>query len=87
MSAAFWSLISAYRKLHTVLLRRQCQENGLLTSYKRIFLCFFVFWKVVKKTKMHPLKHIDLDSGKAEIDALEETWVERKPRNIFEKVR
>lgn len=46
----------------------------------------FAFWKIVKKTKMHPLMEIDLLSGKAEVDALESTWVTPQPRNFLERV-
>lgn len=44
-------------------------------------------WKFVKKTTLHSPEKVDLVTGKAEVDALEGTWDEPKPRNILEKVR
>jgi hypothetical protein len=51
-----------------------------------IFIVLAVFWKVVKKTKMPSLAEMDLLSGKAEIDAMESTWVIPQPRNFLERV-
>ena len=52
----------------------------------RIFIFLAGFWKIVKKTRMHPLAEMDLVSGKAEIDAMESTWVKPQPQNILERV-
>lgn len=52
----------------------------------RIFVLLFVFWKVVKKTKMLPLAEMDLMGGKPKIDALESTWKKPVPRNFIERV-
>lgn len=51
-----------------------------------IFVLLFVFWKVVKKTKMPSLAEMDLMGGKPEIDALESTWEKPIPRNVLERV-
>lgn len=36
----------------------------------RIFGTFYLSWKLLKRTKVHPLEDVDLVTGKAEIDAL-----------------
>lgn len=51
-----------------------------------IFLSLFFGYKLVKKTKFVPVSEMDIWSGKAEIDRLEPTWKERKPRNFLEKI-
>ncbi|KAI0117922.1 amino acid permease [Nemania sp. FL0031] len=51
-----------------------------------IFAALFIGYKVVKKTKMVPLAEMDLWSGKEEVDRLEGTWPEVKPRNFLERV-
>jgi amino acid transporter len=45
-----------------------------------------IAWKIFKRTKMHKIEEIDLLTGKAEIDALEEFWVKPVPKNFVEKV-
>ena len=51
-----------------------------------IFLGLFLGYKFIKKTKFVKLSEMDLWSGKAEIDRLEETWEVRKPRNFLERI-
>ncbi len=51
-----------------------------------IFLGLFLGYKLIKKTKFVPLAEMDLWSGKAEIDRLEDTWVVPKPRNFLERI-
>lgn len=51
-----------------------------------IFLGLFLGYKIVKKTKMVPLGEMDLWSGKAEVDSLEGTWPDPKPRNFLERI-
>lgn len=50
-----------------------------------IFACLFFGYKFIKKTKLVKLEEMDFWSGKAEIDRLEATWEEPKPRNIIGK--
>ncbi|KAL7624798.1 hypothetical protein AAE478_004012 [Parahypoxylon ruwenzoriense] len=51
-----------------------------------IFACLFLGYKLVKKTRFVKLSAMDLWSGKIEIDRLEGTWPEVKPRNFLEKI-
>ncbi|KAI0546916.1 AAT family amino acid transporter [Xylaria curta] len=51
-----------------------------------IFLALFFGYKIWKKTKLVPLGEMDLWSGKAEVDSLEGTWPEAKPRNLLERI-
>ena len=46
----------------------------------------FVAWKVAKRTKWIPSIEADITSGKAAIDAMDDLWEERKPRNILERI-
>ncbi|KAI0517471.1 AAT family amino acid transporter [Xylaria bambusicola] len=51
-----------------------------------IFFGLFLGYKFIKRTKMVPLGEMDLWSGKAEVDRLEGTWPEVKPRNFLERI-
>ena len=49
-----------------------------------IYFGFFLFWKILKRTKFVKASEADIWSGKAALDA--EIWSEQVPRNIFEKI-
>jgi len=49
-----------------------------------LFGIFFLFWKLVKRTKLRSPTEVDLFTGKAAIDA--EYWPEQHPRNFLEKI-
>jgi amino acid transporter len=51
-----------------------------------IFASLFLGYKIIKKTKFVKVQDMDFWSGKAEIDRLEETWEEPKPRNWLERI-
>lgn len=51
-----------------------------------IFFGLILGYKMFKKTRVVKLGEMDLWSGKAEIDAMEGSWPERKPRNWLERV-
>lgn len=51
-----------------------------------IFICLFMGYKMVKRTKFVKLEEMDVWSGKAEIDRLEPTWPVVQPRNCLEKI-
>ncbi|KAI1126948.1 amino acid permease [Nemania abortiva] len=51
-----------------------------------IFAALFIGYKVVKRTKVVPLAEMDLWSGKEEVDRLEGSWPEIRPRNFLERV-
>ena len=51
-----------------------------------IFLSLFFGYKLIKRTKFVRLSEMDLFSGKAEIDRLEDTWPVVKPRNFLERI-
>lgn len=48
----------------------------------RIFGFFYIFWKVLKGTKVHLLEDVDLVTGKAEIDALDDIWEIEHPKTL-----
>jgi yeast amino acid transporter len=51
-----------------------------------IFASLFLGYKLVKRTRFVRVHEMDLWSGKAEIDALEETWEVPVPRNFVERM-
>ncbi|KAI1647385.1 proline-specific permease [Daldinia loculata] len=51
-----------------------------------IFLSLFLGYKIIKRTKLVKLSDMDLWSGKAEVDRLEGTWPDVKPRNFLERI-
>ncbi|KAJ5852760.1 uncharacterized protein N7529_012145 [Penicillium soppii] len=51
-----------------------------------IFLCLFLGYKIIKRTKFVKIEDMDLLSGKEEADRLESTWEEPKPRNLLERI-
>lgn len=62
--------------------------DDFLTSYIGIpiFVALYVVWKVVKRTRIHPIREIDLFSEKQFIDDAETDWLERQPRNVIERI-
>ena len=59
---------------------------GFITSYIGfpLFFGFFLFWKILKRTKWKRPEEADLFTGKAELDAIE--WARKIPRNFVERV-
>lgn len=49
-----------------------------------IYVGFYLFWKILKRTKFVRSSEADIWTGKAALDA--EVWPEREPRNWLEKV-
>jgi len=49
-----------------------------------IYFAFFLFWKILKRTKFVKPAEADIWSGKAALDA--EVWPEIKPKNIGERI-
>ncbi|CAG8935557.1 unnamed protein product [Penicillium salamii] len=48
-----------------------------------IFVCLFLGYKLIKKTKMVRIEDMDMISGKEEADQLESVWEEPQPRNFL----
>jgi amino acid permease len=48
----------------------------------RIFGVFYIFWKLLKGTKVHQLEDVDLVTGKSEIDALDDSWEIEHPKTL-----
>lgn len=59
--------------------------TDFLTAYLGIpiFFGLYLFWKVLKGTKLIPTSEIDIYTGKSALDSVE--WPEKEPSNIFEK--
>ncbi|KAI1110556.1 AAT family amino acid transporter [Nemania sp. NC0429] len=51
-----------------------------------IFLALFLGYKLVRKTRLVPLAEMDLWSGREEIDRMEGSWPEVRPRNFIERI-
>ncbi|EPE05992.1 proline-specific permease [Ophiostoma piceae UAMH 11346] len=62
--------------------------SSFITAYVGIpiFFGLYLFWKLVKGTKIRSSLEADLFTGKAELDADDVNWPEQKPRNVFERV-
>lgn len=61
------------------------QLTSFFTAYigVPIFFGLFVFWKILKRSKVVNPANADIWSGKAALDA--EHWPEQIPRNAWEK--
>ncbi|KAI1194534.1 AAT family amino acid transporter [Nemania serpens] len=51
-----------------------------------IFLALFLGYKLVRKTRLVPLAEMDLWSGKEDIDRLEGSWPEVRPKNLLQRI-
>ena len=62
--------------------------DDFITAYVGIpiFAVFYVFWKVLKRTKFVKASEADIHTGKAAMDAADAHWPEQIPRNIFERI-
>jgi len=71
-----------------VFINGQWNVSNFLASYIGIPLFFipYLIYKIIKKTKWQNPSDMDIQTGKAAIDALEDTWPIIVPKNIFEKV-
>ena len=49
-----------------------------------IYFGFYIFWKILKRTKVVKASEADIWSGKAAVDA--EIWPDIQPKNFIEKV-
>ena len=49
-----------------------------------IYIVFFLFWKILKRTRFVKPHEADIFTGKAAIDA--EYWPEINPRNFVERI-
>lgn len=49
-----------------------------------VYIAFYLFWKIFKRTSFVKAEEADLFTGKAAIDA--EHWPEQLPRNFLEKI-
>lgn len=52
----------------------------------RIFGAFYISWKILKRTKVHPLEDVDLVTGKAEIDALDGDLGTEHPKTMLSRL-
>lgn len=50
------------------------------------FALFYAFWKVVRRTRVHPLEDVDLVTGKTQVDEMEGQWPDEQPKNLLQKV-
>ncbi|KAH8692061.1 putative arginine permease [Talaromyces proteolyticus] len=66
--------------------RFDCLSLGMnslfILQVKWIFGVFYIFWKILKGTKVHLLEDVDLVTGKAEIDALDDIWETEHPKTL-----
>jgi len=62
--------------------------NNFITAYVGIPIYFglYLFWKLFKRTRWVPSAEVDIQTGKAALDAADAHWPERIPRNVLEKI-
>ncbi|EXJ77813.1 AAT family amino acid transporter, partial [Capronia epimyces CBS 606.96] len=70
-----------------VFIRGHWSVSDFLTSYLGIpvFAALYVFWKLLKKTRIHPLDQVDLITGKQEVDDMDGCWPKVQPKNLWQK--
>ena len=75
----FWTFPSPTKKFDV---------NDFITAYVGIPIYFglFIFWKLYKKTRWVPSAEADIMTGKAALDAADEHWPDRRPRNLWERI-
>ena len=73
----FWVFPSSTKAFNT---------SGFVTAYVGVPIYFglFLFWKILKRTKMVKAEEADIFTGKAAVDAVQ--WPERIARNTWERV-
>ncbi|KPI40602.1 putative proline-specific permease put4 [Cyphellophora attinorum] len=83
----FFSVLTVFNGFE-VFLEGHWNISDFLVAYIGIPIFGFLvlFWKFVKRTKIHSLATMDLMGGRAEIDALEGTWDKPVPKNFAQKV-
>ncbi|KAI1624333.1 amino acid permease [Exophiala viscosa] len=84
---AYFAVVTFFNGFQ-VFMHDEWSVSNFITAYIGLpaFAILFIFWKLVKRTKLHPLKEIDLISGKREVDAMEGQWPEMVPKNFLQKV-
>jgi amino acid permease len=60
------------------------EEDSLIRN--RIFGAFYISWKILKRTKVHPLEDMDLVTGKADIDALDGDLGTEHPKTMLSRL-
>lgn len=85
ISLAFFVIVIVFNGFH-VFTTGNFNATDFITAYIGIpiFAILFLFWKILKRTKMVDPKTADIWTGKAAIDA--EYWPERFPRNFLERI-
>ncbi|EHY55729.1 hypothetical protein HRR83_007947 [Exophiala dermatitidis] len=87
IALAFFLIIIIFNGF-AVFIRGNWATYDFVTAYIGIpiFVVFYLFWKIVKRTKYRSVSERDIFTGKAEIDAQDYMWQEQPPKNIVEKI-
>ncbi|WPH02405.1 Hypothetical protein R9X50_00526800 [Acrodontium crateriforme] len=85
ISLGFFCVILLFNGWH-VFTKGNWDPQSFVTAYAPtpIFIAFFIFWKIFKRTKFVNPAEADIWSGKAALDA--EVWEDQQPRNLLEKI-
>jgi len=75
----FWTFPSPTKKFDV---------SSFITAYVGIpiYAGLYLFWKVYKRTRWVRSEEADITTGKAALDAADEHWPERRPRNLVERI-
>lgn len=84
-SLTFFAIITLFNGFYVF---KPFSIDDFATSYVGIPIYFvlFAFWKIFKRTKWINPAEADIFTGKAVLDAADEHWPERKPRNLVERI-
>lgn len=87
MAFTFFSIIIFFNGFN-VFVHGHWNVSDFLAAYIGIpiFFLLYAFWKIFKRTSFIPAADVDLQSGKAALDAEDGQWPEQIPRNFAEKV-
>lgn len=84
-----WFSLIVFFNGFTVFVKGNWDVSSFIAAYITVPIFFgaWIIWKVVKRTRLIPLKEIDFTSGRRELDEMEELDnVRYKPDTMWKKI-
>ncbi|KAF3388095.1 putative proline-specific permease put4 [Talaromyces pinophilus] len=83
----FFAIVSFFNGF-SVFMKGNWSVSSFLVAYIGfpIFGAFYISWKILKRTKVHPLEDVDLVTEKAEIDALDGDLGREHPKTMLSRL-
>jgi len=88
-SLIFFAIITLFNGFYTLPSKtKPFDVNNFITAYVSIPIYFglYAFWKIFRRTKWVNSSEADIQTGKAALDAADDLWPVRVPRNLAERV-